>query len=99
MPDGGAIKKDLIFFLKEKLGFNNMTGLLYLNGDLGGDVMSDGRETVGLFPTAMQISMLPEAAVLNKDLMREVQKIRNSTSNGRPDSSVHTTLFTDDKLH
>ncbi len=79
-----------------------MTGLLYLNGDLGGDVMSDGRETVGLFPTAMQISMLPEAAVLKKDLMREVQKIRKSTPNGRPDSwssSVYTTLFTDDKLH
>ena len=34
--------------------------------------------------------------------LREVQKIRNSTPSGRPDSSssfVYTTLFTDDKLH
>ena len=34
--------------------------------------------------------------------LREVQKIRNSTPSGRPDSSssfVYTTLFTDDNLH
>ena len=32
MPDGGAIKKDLIFFLKEKLGFNN--NQIYINPNI-----------------------------------------------------------------
>ena len=31
-------------------------------------MMSDGRETVSLFSTAIQISMLPEEAILDKDL-------------------------------
>jgi len=60
------------------------------------------RETVGIFPTAMQISMVPDAADLNKELMRAVQRIRKSTPNGKPDSwasSVYTTLFTNDQLH
>ena len=61
----------------------------------------NARETVGLFPSPMQISMVPGADGLNKGLMREARKIHKSTPNGRPDawnSSVYTTLFTDDKL-
>ncbi len=60
------------------------------------------RETVGIFPTAMQMSMMPDAANLNKELMREIQKIRKSTPNGKPSSwasSVYTTLFTNAQLH
>ena len=45
-----------------------MATLTQSNGDLGGDMMSDGRETVSLFSTAIQISMLPEGAILDKDL-------------------------------
>lgn len=45
-----------------------MTTLTLSNGNLGEDMMSDGCETVSLFSTAIQISMLPEEAVLDKDL-------------------------------
>ena len=46
-----------------------MATLTQSNGNLGGGyMMSDGRETVSLFSTAIQISMLPEGAILDKDL-------------------------------
>ena len=46
-----------------------MTTLTHSNGNLGGvNMMGDGRETVSRFSAAIQISMLPEEAVLDKDL-------------------------------
>ena len=45
-----------------------MTTLTQSKRNLGGDMMSDGRETVSLFSTAIQISMQPEESILDKDL-------------------------------
>ena len=66
------------------------------------DIEPISREIFSLFPTAIQISKLPNSQIINHDLIREVHKIRKSTPNGRPDSwtsSVYTTLFTADQLH
>ncbi len=60
------------------------------------------RETVSIFPSVLQFSMLTDSSNMRSDLMRSVEKIRKTTPNGRPDawtSSVYTTLFTHDKLH
>lgn len=55
-----------------------------------------------LFPSAVQITEVDGARRLNRRLLRQIEIIRETTPNGRPDSwssSVYTTLNSADQLH
>lgn len=57
--------------------------------------MSNQRQLHQLFPVGVQISEIPGAAQLNRDLIADMEKVRKSVPNNRPDSwscSVYTTI-------
>ena len=55
-----------------------------------------------LFPTIVQMTMLPDHEALNETLNHEVERVRHDTPNGRPESwssDVYTTISNDYLLH